>query len=156
MVRKLHKSWPGGHFYMLVAVDKFTRWIEVTPVTTQDSMVAVNFIKSTVFRFVVPHNIITDNGTNFTLKEYKDYCEGLGIKLNFASIAHPQTNGQVEKVNGLICRHKEKTVSTTQKSQTHLGRRANLRALEFVNNAKCNNSRNIFLSVPRRRSHASS
>jgi hypothetical protein len=25
MVGKLHKSWPGGHVYMLVAVDKFTK-----------------------------------------------------------------------------------------------------------------------------------
>jgi hypothetical protein len=27
----------------------------------------------------------------------------MGIKLNFASVAHPQTNRQVEKANGLIC-----------------------------------------------------
>jgi hypothetical protein len=27
----------------------------------------------------------------------------LGIKLKFASVAHPKTNGQVEKANGLIC-----------------------------------------------------
>jgi transposase InsO family protein len=47
--------------------------------------------------------IITDNGRNFTSKEFKKYCESMGIKLNFASIAHPQTNGQVEKANGLIC-----------------------------------------------------
>jgi hypothetical protein len=82
MVGKLHKSWPGGHIYMLVTVVKFTKWIEVALVTTQDSTVAVNFIKSTVFRFGVPHNIITDIGIKFTLKEYKDYYEGLGIKLN--------------------------------------------------------------------------
>jgi hypothetical protein len=103
MVGKLHKSWPGGHVYMLVTVDKFTKWIEAAPVTTQDSTATVNFIKSIVFCFGVPHSIITENGTNFTLKEFKDYCEGLGIKLNFASIAHPQTNGQVEKGNALIC-----------------------------------------------------
>jgi hypothetical protein len=53
--------------------------------------------------FAVPNIIITDNGTNFTSKEFKDYCEGLGIQLNFASVVHPQTNGQVEKANGLIC-----------------------------------------------------
>ena len=66
MVGKLHKSWPGGHVYLLVAVDKFTKWIEAKPVTSQDSTSAVNFIKSIVFRFGVPHSIVTDNGTNFT------------------------------------------------------------------------------------------
>jgi hypothetical protein len=88
---------------MLVAVDKFTKWVEAAPVTTQDSTAAINFIKSIVFRFGVPHNIIIDNGTNFTSKEFKNYCESLGIKLKFASVAHPKTNGQVEKANGLIC-----------------------------------------------------
>jgi transposase-like protein len=65
MVGKLYKSCPGGHVYMLVAVDKFTKWVEVAPVTTQDSMEAINFMKSIIFRFGVPYNIITDNGMNF-------------------------------------------------------------------------------------------
>jgi hypothetical protein len=103
MVGKLHKSWPGGHVYMLVAVDNFTKWVEAAPVTTQDSTAAINFIKSIVFRFGVPHSIIPDNGTNFTSKEFKSYCESMGIKLKFTSVAHPKTNGQVEKANGLIC-----------------------------------------------------
>jgi transposase InsO family protein len=88
---------------MLVAVDKFTKWVEAAPVTTQDSTAAINFIKSIVFCFGVPYSINTDNGTNFTSKEFKSYCEGPGIKLKFASVAHPKTNGQVEKANGLIC-----------------------------------------------------
>jgi hypothetical protein len=88
---------------MLVAVDKFTKWVEAAPVTTQDSTAAINFIKFVVFRFGVPHSIITNNGTNFTSKESKGYCEGMGIKLKFASIAHPKTNRPVEKANSLIC-----------------------------------------------------
>jgi hypothetical protein len=88
---------------MLVAVDKFTKWVEASPVTTQDSTAAINFIKSIVFRFGVPHNIITGNGTNFTSKEFKSYCKSMGIKLKFASVAHPKTNGQVEIANVLIC-----------------------------------------------------
>jgi hypothetical protein len=77
MVGKLHKSWPIGHIYMLVAVDKFTKWVEAAPVTTQDSTVVINFIKSIIFHFRVPHNIITDNGMNFMSKEFKNYCESM-------------------------------------------------------------------------------
>src|SRR3954470_12145361 len=29
--------------------------------------------------------------------------EELGIKINYASVAHPQSNGQVEKENDLVC-----------------------------------------------------
>jgi hypothetical protein len=118
MVGKLYKSWSGGHVYMLVAVDKFTKWVEVAPVTTQDFTAAINFIKSIVFRFGVPHNIITDNGTNFTSKEFKSYCASMGIKLQFASVAHPKTNGQVEKANGIICnRIKKRLLAPLEKAK---------------------------------------
>jgi hypothetical protein len=88
---------------MLVAVDKFTKCVEAALLTTQDSTAAINFIKSIIFRFGVPHSIITHNRTNFTSKDFKNYCESMGIKLKFASVAHPKKNGQVEKANGLIC-----------------------------------------------------
>jgi hypothetical protein len=92
-IGKLHKSWPGGHVYMLVVVDKFTKWVEAALVTTQDSTAVINFIKSIIFRFGVPNRIITDNRTNFTSKEFNKYCESMGIKLKFASVAHLKTNG---------------------------------------------------------------
>jgi hypothetical protein len=75
--------------YILVAVDKFTKWIEATPVITQDSTTTINLIKSMIIHFGVPHIIITDNGTNFTSKKFKTYYESMGIKLNFTSVAHP-------------------------------------------------------------------
>jgi hypothetical protein len=104
---------------MLVAVDKFTKWVKAAPVTTQDSTAAINFIKSIVFRFGVPYSIIMNNGTNFTSKEFKNYCEGLGIKLKFASIAHPKTNGQVKKANGLICNGiKKRLLATLEKAKS--------------------------------------
>jgi hypothetical protein len=104
---------------MLVAVEKFTKWVEAAPVTTQDSTVAINFIKSIVFHFGVPHSIITDNGTNFTSKEFKSYCESMGIKLKFASVVHPKTNGQVEKANGLICNGTKKRLLAPLEKAKH-------------------------------------
>jgi transposase InsO family protein len=104
---------------MLVTVNKFTKWIEATPVTTQDSTTTINFIKSIVFRFGVQHSIITDNGTNFTSKEFRNYCESMGIKLNFASVAHPQTNGQLKKTNGLICSGINKRLLEPLKKSKH-------------------------------------
>src|ERR1041384_8066607 len=103
MVGPLKKSSKGGRTHMLVAVDKFTKWIEVVPITSSTALTAVNFIESIIFRFGVPYNIITNNGTNFTAAEFQNFCEEPGIKINYASVAHPQFNGQVEKANGLVC-----------------------------------------------------
>ena len=102
-VGPLSKSSPGGHTFLLVAVDKFTKWIEATPVTNQTATTAVKFFKGITCQFGVPHNIITNNGSNFASREFHDFCARFDIKLSFASVAHPQTNGQVEKINGLIC-----------------------------------------------------
>jgi hypothetical protein len=149
MVGKLHKSWLGGHVYMLVAVDKFTKWVEAAPVTTQDSTATINFIKSIVFRFGVLHNIITHNGTNFTSKEFKNYCEGMGIKLKFASVAHPKTNGQVEKANGLICNGiKKRLLAPLEKAKHAWVDELPSVLLEPSNNTQYSYPRNSIFSGP--------
>jgi transposase InsO family protein len=98
-----YQSSEGSHTYLLVAVDKFSKWIEVVPVTNQEATTTVKFFESIIYRYGVPNSIITDNGTNFTLGEFQKFAKELGIKIKYASVAHPKSNGQVEKANGLVC-----------------------------------------------------
>ena len=88
--------------YLLVMVDKFTKWIEAKAVKTAESGLVIDFISGVVHRYGVPHSISTDNGSNFTADEVKTWCGNMGIKLDYAFVYHPQTNGQVECANGLI------------------------------------------------------
>jgi hypothetical protein len=60
----------GGYRYLFVAMDKFTKWPEATPVVSITQSVAVSFLKSTVCRFGVPSRIITDNRTQFTSRVF--------------------------------------------------------------------------------------
>jgi IS30 family transposase len=60
-----------------------------------------------------------DNGTNFTSKEFKSYYESMGIKLKFTCVAHPKTNGQVEKANGLICNRIKKRLLVPLEKAKH-------------------------------------
>jgi transposase InsO family protein len=62
----------------------------------------VEFIKEIMYWFVMPNNIITKNGTKFTAREFKDFCADSGIKINYASVSHSQSNVQVEHSNGMI------------------------------------------------------
>jgi transposase InsO family protein len=87
----------------LVAIDKFSKWIEAVPVTNQEATTMVKFFKSIIYRYGVPNSIITDNGTNFTTGEFQKFAKEFGIKIKYASVAHPKSNGQVEKANGLVC-----------------------------------------------------
>ena len=91
-----------GFTHLLVAVDKFTKWVEAKPIKKLDGATALKFVKDLVVRFGIPHNIITDNGTNLSLGEVEEYCQQQGIRLDLASVAHSQSNGQVERTNGLI------------------------------------------------------
>ena len=80
MVGPLKKA-PGGFTNLLVAVDKFTEWIEAKPITNIRSEEAVKFILDIIYRFGVPNCIITDHGTNFTGK-FLDFCDGYSISIN--------------------------------------------------------------------------
>jgi ribonuclease HI/transposase InsO family protein len=95
---------PAKKTHLLVAVDKFTKWIEVMPVNSCSAATAVKFLKRIIYRFGYPHSIITDNGTNFSLGEMQIYCRENGIRLDLASVSHPQSNGQVERANQELLR----------------------------------------------------
>jgi hypothetical protein len=55
---------PGGYTHLLVAIDKFSKWVEVRPITNLKAEQAVTFFTDIVYRFGVPNSIITDNGPN--------------------------------------------------------------------------------------------
>jgi hypothetical protein len=67
LVGPLQKA-PEGFSHLLVAIDKFSKWIEVRPLTSIRSEQAVAFFTNIIHRFGVPNSIITDNGTQFTGK----------------------------------------------------------------------------------------
>jgi transposase InsO family protein len=83
----------GGYRYLYVAIDKFTKWVEVEPVCTIPARSIVKFIHGLVCRFGVPNCIITDNGSQFTSGLFWEYCASAGIKIYFASVAYPRSNG---------------------------------------------------------------
>jgi transposase InsO family protein len=52
--------------YLYVTINKFTKWLEATPMVKINKQSTVRFIKSIICRFGVPNRITTDNGSQFT------------------------------------------------------------------------------------------
>jgi hypothetical protein len=62
MVGPLRQA-PGGFTHLLVAVDKFSKWIEARPIVNVCSEEPVSFFTDIIYRFGIPNTIITDNDT---------------------------------------------------------------------------------------------
>jgi transposase InsO family protein len=96
------KMAPDDYKHILVAVDKFTKWIEVHAVATVTSKEAVKFIEHITQRFGVPNRIVADLGKAFTGLDFWDFCQDSLIDVYYSSVAHPRCNGQVERANGMV------------------------------------------------------
>jgi hypothetical protein len=92
----------GGFTHLLITVDKFSKWIEVHPVTNVRSEQAALFFTDIIHRFGVPNCIITDNNTQFNGKRFLEFYDDHHIRVLWSAIAHPKTNVQVEHANGMV------------------------------------------------------
>jgi transposase InsO family protein len=93
----------GNLEYVVVAVEYFSKWIEAKPLATITSATVQIFLwQNIVCRFGVPKAITVDNGTHFDAETFKAFCSQIGTKIHFASVRHPESNGLVERANGII------------------------------------------------------
>jgi hypothetical protein len=65
----------------------------------------------------VPHEVTVDNGKQFDSVNFKEFCTYLGTKLCFASVYHPQSNGEVQRANGVIFAGIKRNITDLPKSK---------------------------------------
>ena len=67
--------------FLLVAIDYFTKWVEVEALATIIEARIRSFVwKNIICRFGIPLTIISDNGSQFDSQGFRDFCSNLGIK----------------------------------------------------------------------------
>ncbi|CAM4682003.1 unnamed protein product [Caretta caretta] len=101
-MRPLSKTTRLGKKYILVVVDFATRYPEAVPLASIEAdTVAVAFL--TIFsRVGFPKEVLTDQGSNFMSALLRCFWEKCGVRHNWASAYHPQSNGLVERFNGTL------------------------------------------------------
>jgi transposase InsO family protein len=87
---------PGGFRFLFVAIDTFTKWMEAMLVANITQEATVKFLQSIIYRFGVSKRVLTDNRTQFKGAKFVRCCTDFGIQHQLSSVAHQQTNGQVE------------------------------------------------------------
>jgi transposase InsO family protein len=93
----------SGNRYVVVMVDRFSRWTELAAVPDiTASTVADVFVDRIILRHGCPAQLLSDRGSQFLSALFKRLTQRLGIHKIFTSAYHPQTNGQVERLNRFI------------------------------------------------------
>ena len=90
----------GGHKYIIVSIDYFTKWAEAMPTYKGDGETIVFFVFNQIItHFGIPKYIVTDHGSHFQNNMMTELTTMLGFKQDHSSSFYPQANGQVEEVN---------------------------------------------------------
>ena len=105
-----------GKFYILLACDYVSKWVEGKATKSDDAKTVVEFVKTNIFcRFGVPKALISDKGTHFCNKALATLLKKYGVRHKVSTPYHPQTSGQAEISNRQIKAILEKTVNLSRK-----------------------------------------
>lgn len=91
-----------GNTYILVIVDAFTKFVNITAVRNTKSSTSIKVLREHFSYFGTPTRLITDQGTSFTSRTFKAFIQATGIKHVLNAVATPRANGQVERYNRTI------------------------------------------------------
>lgn len=91
-----------GNAYIIVIIDNLTKYVKLYAVKNTSAQSLLKVMRIFVLMFGVPRRVITDRGTAYTSRQFEMYCTEQGIRHSLISVRHPQSNGQVERVNGTL------------------------------------------------------
>ena len=97
---RLHLDFAGpfqGQIF-LILVDSYTKWLEVVRVSSTTASVVVRALRSIFATHGIPDVVVTDNGTAFTSREFREFVESNLIRHVRSAPFHPATNGQAERM----------------------------------------------------------
>jgi hypothetical protein len=108
----------GNYTFAVITVEYFTKWIEAKPLTNMSSTTIKKFFwQNIICRYGVSRHITMDNAKYFDNAMFKEFYQQIGMKVAFASVYHPQSNGAAEKANSLIFQTMKKILEGEKKEK---------------------------------------
>lgn len=93
---------PRGYKYVLLVADAFSKFVKIFPTKTTNSKEAIKCLGKYFDEYSCPVRIISDRGTGFTSRKFKEFVDEHNIIHVMAATASPQSNGQVEIMNKFL------------------------------------------------------
>ena len=87
-----------------VMVDRFSKYIVFIPTPSEcpaEEVVRI-FFSNVVKHFRMPKDLVSDRDTWFTRKFWVELFKMWGTECKFSTANHPQTDGQIERVNQML------------------------------------------------------
>ena len=97
--QRVHMDFAGpfcGKMWLLL-VDSHSKWPEVFEVPKITAIKTIEILRQVFAAYGLPEQLVSDNGPQFTSKEFAEFTSKIGIKHIFSAPYHPATNGQVER-----------------------------------------------------------
>lgn len=91
--------------YVLVAIDGFSRFVELFPCRDTSAAEAARALLQLFGRYGAPRAVRSDQGPQFTAAVLRELLQLMGVGQQFTVAYRPQSNGIVERVNGEVLRH---------------------------------------------------
>ncbi len=93
-----------GHDAILVVVDRMSKMVHLIATTTTVTAPQVaQLYQDRIFALHgLPDDIVSDRDSKFTSAFWKNLQKLLGTNLNMSTAFHPQTDGQTERMNGIL------------------------------------------------------
>ncbi|KAH9744594.1 Endonuclease [Citrus sinensis] len=107
---------------IMVIVDRYSKYATFidAPVDCKVDEAARLFVKHIVKLWGVPRNIVSDRDPRFTGRFWTELFKMLGTDLKFSTSFHPQTDGQADRINGLLEMYLRYYVSAHQRDWAKL------------------------------------
>ncbi|KAG2909580.1 hypothetical protein PC115_g13206 [Phytophthora cactorum] len=93
-----------GRTGILVFVDRFSKMVHLTPVAASitATQTAAIFVDTVYRHHGLPTSIVSDRDPRFTAAFWSELFMSLGTRLLMSTAAHPETDGQTERVNRVL------------------------------------------------------
>ena len=91
-----YKKSADGKKYILVLIDSMSKWCEAFPIESADSVTVASIL------FGAMTSLVSDRGVQFLSSLTTELCKLFNVKRTTSSSYHPQSNAQVESLNGVI------------------------------------------------------